>query len=583
MLPSIFKNHYHINCGQKWASGRWEKGTSMENESMVDNPSVSQVERLQGHPEAAGRGAPVDAGEEPLGVFGAKDAVDASPTATMVVDRNCRVLLVNPEAVKVLELEEQGPFDLWDEMSASGKAIARRVVVLGETLRDHRLRFQKSPGKARCLCVNAAPVRGPEGIIRGAVATFVDISAQVWVEDALQLHMDRLAILRDIDRAILAVRPPREIAELAFMGILRLVPCDDAVLCCIEAASGRLVPLIVDGKRGSRDGSPFGLSGRDCSSFMGILAEGEVLLFADTDAAAANGQRLPENLRDYGRSVLLAPFVSSGSLTGCLVLAAQRANAFGDEHAAIVKDVSMGLAVSLQNALLITTLEQKGKDIAALARRLEATQEEERKRLSRELHDSIGQNLTAIGIRLSIAQDSLAPASENSGLQEEFSKIFAIIGATAEKIRDVMCDLRPPVLDDFGLFVALSWLCRKTAQKSSTSIKVTGAEVSPRLTPDAELTFFRITQEAINNAIKHSRARGIVLDLSGDKDCVTLSVSDDGVGFDPDCPTVGGGERHWGMAIMRERALSVGGNLKVSSFPGKGVRVTVELAGKRRD
>jgi PAS domain S-box-containing protein len=203
--------------------------------------------------------------------------------------------------------------------------------------------------------------------------------------------------------------------------------------------------------------------------------------------------------------------------------------------------------------------------------------EEERKRLARELHDDTAQALVALGRRLDSVRDELrnSPAAADRRLEE----VRRLTDQILDSVRRFSRDLRPAVLDDLGLLPALEWLSHDVGRRSRIQTRVVIDGQSRRLSPDAELGLFRIAQEALTNVTKHAQATEAVIHLSFDEHSVQLAVADNGVGFvvaetsGPDWV----GAQHMGVLGMRERAELLGGRLQVSSEPGSGTMVAVEL------
>ena len=150
-----------------------------------------------------------------------------------------------------------------------------------------------------------------------------------------------------------------------------------------------------------------------------------------------------------------------------------------------------------------------------------------------------------------------------------------LLEGMARQVRDVMADLHPPVLDDYGLLAALRTYAESFGARVAMPITVHGEDLTPRLSLAAEMALFRIAQEALGNAIKHARARNIEVALGAAPERVTLTIDDDGVGFDAGHTMPAG--NHWGLATMRERADAVGATLRIESAPERGVHVIVEV------
>jgi PAS domain S-box-containing protein len=212
--------------------------------------------------------------------------------------------------------------------------------------------------------------------------------------------------------------------------------------------------------------------------------------------------------------------------------------------------------------------------LRVLTRRLSQAEETERLRIARELHDQVGQNLTALGINLNMLGNALS-GRMTAEIEARLSDSLSIVAETAKGIRDVMADLRPPVLDDYGLIAAIRWFGDKFSNRTGLRITVTGKEFSPRMDVDTEITLFRIVQEALTNAAKHAKAGKVTIRLDESGGSARLEIADDGVGFEP---AIRSSEREgWGLLNMRERAEAIGGKVIVESGKGTGTRILIEI------
>jgi PAS domain S-box-containing protein len=240
-------------------------------------------------------------------------------------------------------------------------------------------------------------------------------------------------------------------------------------------------------------------------------------------------------------------------------------------HGEVVRDEA-GRPIKMVGACIDVT-EQKAAEAAlrALTRRLVQAEETERRRLARELHDRVGQNLSALNINLDILLGQL----KDSALRRRLEDSLALVDGTLQSIENVMAELRPALLDEYGLAAALAWYGEEYSQRTGIRVAVRPGEAGKTLRPEAAVALFRIAQEALNNAAKHSSAEKISVELHEHGAELVLSVSDDGKGFDPAAAPRG----RWGMTTMRERAEAAGGSFAIESSPGKGttVRATVPL------
>lgn len=238
----------------------------------------------------------------------------------------------------------------------------------------------------------------------------------------------------------------------------------------------------------------------------------------------------------------------------------------------LVADADLERLILAFNDMLdqLTLARNRSRDTARRA--LEA-QEEERKRIARELHDDTAQALAALRVRLEVARRQPDPDQRD----RELEQIRTALGEALEGIRRFARGLRPAALEDAGLAAALQAHIRWVGETTTVPIAVELADVRGLLTPEVELALYRILQEAIANAVRHAGAGRITLRLRREGGRVRALVADDGRGFDPGEVLSGGG---LGLFGLRERASYVGGTVEIISRPGAGTRiqVTVPLA-----
>jgi PAS domain S-box-containing protein len=213
--------------------------------------------------------------------------------------------------------------------------------------------------------------------------------------------------------------------------------------------------------------------------------------------------------------------------------------------------------------------------LRALSRRLVEVQEQERRALARELHDRIGQGLTAVNLNLNILHDQLDPETlERVGSRLEDS--ISLLEDTIPAVRNLMSNLRPALLDEYGLVTALGTHLKDFSSRYGIPVRFEpSVSPVPRLESSIEITLLRIAQEALINIVKHARASEVSLELLMLESTICLRVQDNGVGMELSQPEAHPGSH--GLTIMRERAEAVGGLLKVTSEPGKGTRIEVYI------
>jgi signal transduction histidine kinase len=209
-------------------------------------------------------------------------------------------------------------------------------------------------------------------------------------------------------------------------------------------------------------------------------------------------------------------------------------------------------------------------ELKQLSARLLEAQEEERRLISRELHDEVGQALT--GVLLEMANlSNLIRNREESALSKKVDEIKRLLEVSIGVVRNMALLLRPSMLDDLGLVPALQWQAREASKRSGLWVKVAAEEVSEELTEDHKTCVYRIVQEALHNIVQHANARNVRITVSQEPDRLLLSVQDDGRGFNP--PQ----ERGMGLIGMEERVSALGGRLVVESASGEGTLLRVAL------
>lgn len=216
----------------------------------------------------------------------------------------------------------------------------------------------------------------------------------------------------------------------------------------------------------------------------------------------------------------------------------------------------------------------------ALTRRLHAAREEEGERISRELHDQLGQELTALKLDLAQAKRQLQAACPPAAAGEvglALDQIKTQVDGCVDSVRRISSELRPSVLDRLGLGPALEWLTREFERRTGLTCAFSGAEVQGGIGPDAATALFRITQEALTNVARHAGANAVRVDLSVADGEAVLEIQDDGRGFD-----VQAGQPSLGLLGMRERARMVGGRLELASSPGAGTHVRALVPAPRQ-
>lgn len=212
------------------------------------------------------------------------------------------------------------------------------------------------------------------------------------------------------------------------------------------------------------------------------------------------------------------------------------------------------------------------EQLRALAGRLQSVREEERKRIARELHDELGQVLTALRIDVSWIETRFGRDQES--LLAKTRAMAALIEETIGTVRRIAADLRPGILDDLGLTAALEWQAFEFQSRAGIRCTLRVAPDLPAVASESATALFRIAQEALTNVMRHAGASAVDIELSLSGDMVRMTVRDDGRGVSEEEL---GTTRSLGLLGMRERSLALGGTAEIRGEPGRGTTVTVHL------
>ncbi len=276
-------------------------------------------------------------------------------------------------------------------------------------------------------------------------------------------------------------------------------------------------------------------------------------------------------------SALGVPLGVKGTPLGALVVYSfTQENAFSESDTPILQALANQAATAIENARLYAALAEKEQMRAQLLEQVIEAQEEERKRIARELHDDFAQTLTALTINLQSTMQNL-PDGLN-GTRQHLAETQALTSQTLQEINHWILELRPTVLDDLGLVPAIRWYAESRLEPEHAQVEVETVGLKNRLPTGIETALFRIVQEAVSNIAKHARARRVTIRLSTDGAHITLTVRDDGTGFQTrEGFVLKDGMRGIGLLGMRERTALLGGSLRIDSEIGGGTRVEVEI------
>lgn len=290
------------------------------------------------------------------------------------------------------------------------------------------------------------------------------------------------------------------------------------------------------------------------------------------------GGELEEIPEEQAISWVVAPARKDGRTSAIVGVVWDPPRALDQAQRDLLVSLAGLIGIAVENADLLVSLRKKEESLQGLLRKTITAQEEERRRISRELHDETSQVLSALIMNIDLLESQIeaqAPARDASRARVEAVK--ALAEEAARNLDKMMLDLRPALLDELGLIAALRWYVAQVSDLWGVPIEFEGERLA-RLPEHVEVAAFRIVQEAVSNVVRHAQASKATVTVTAQPRALRVEVADDGIGFDAaEAAARARTGESVGLMGMRERAELAGGSLNVVSAPGQGTRVWAEI------
>ena len=470
---------------------------------------------------------------------------------------------------------------IWEFMHpddiAENKRSYERLMLEGIPFRLER-RFMREDGSIIWADASISPIMDADGKPQSAIAVEVDITGRKQAEDALQqlnLQLEdrvlsRTAKLREVNQTLREEIKERRKVEQALRK-------SEATARENEEKLSTLFNLL-----------PVGISFLDPQGQIIQMNPALANILKLSDEQVADGSyRSRRYVRANGTLMHPAEFASQRAVTEGRTIYNVETGVQLEEGELIWTSVSAApVNVADVGAVVVTVditesklaeraLQESRERLQILSQRLVEVQEDERRAIARELHDRVGQTLAALNINLIIISGQLGGKVDEQ-ISTRLNDSMKLVAETIALVRDVMSNLRPSVLDDYGLEAAIeSHLAQYRARYEINTIFEKPESPLPRLGPSIEMTFLRIAQEALMNIAKHAHASQVTVRLGHEQNAICMTIQDNGIGIESWSEANQSGSH--GLTIMRERAEAFGGSIKVSSVPGKGTKVDVSI------
>lgn len=499
--------------------------------------------------------------------------------AILLIDDATRLVEANPAACRLLgygheELLQLNIFAITPVESRSQTDVRwQQFMLQGKS--NHEYVVRRKDGAVRDVKYMAVANALP-GL---HLSVFHDITERKRAERVLIRYTRRLEAISDIEVAILAARSSHEIAQAVISHIHRLVLCKLACIFIFDR-DAKTVSIFPTRTRTERFLSPGKNHPIEVFGDLEDLRQGRTRVVDDL-LTVPNPPPLVDILLQEGvRSYAALPVLSENELVAALLLGVEQPSEVAPDRLMLAGQIALHVAVALQGARLLEEVCRGRQRLKQLSRQLMKTQEDERRHIARELHDVIGQALAVTKVNLEV----LKQASLNQPSKDLVHQTVAMIEDALKQARDLSLDLRPSLLDDFGLGCAVRAYLDRQWQRSGFTAECTIDPLVGRLPIEIETACFRILQEAVTNIVRHASAGRICVDLRNVDGHLEMLIRDDGIGFDVAMAQ----ERAlrgqcMGLLGMQERVDLLGGEIEISSAQDQGTTIRVLFAISQRD
>jgi signal transduction histidine kinase len=279
------------------------------------------------------------------------------------------------------------------------------------------------------------------------------------------------------------------------------------------------------------------------------------------------------------RAFISVPLRAKDNVLGVMNVASHVPHRFTKEDMYLLHSIGDQLGIAIEQAKLYKRLNEARQRYQTLLRQALTIQEEERKRIARELHDETSQDLTGLALNLQAVTEMMEAGDvEDAEIKAILKKSHSIAAKASAEVTRLIRELRPTLLDTLGLPAAVHNLAETNLASKGIKVSTEFEGMKQRVSPETELALFRIAQEAMSNIVRHSEAENAIIHLECNANKCVLRIEDDGKGFNVnEITSIDSGGRGAGLFGMKERVTAAEGHCVIESQPGQGTRVIVQV------
>lgn len=505
-----------------------------------------------------------------------RSIVESSLDGIMIV-QNERLVYVNPSAINIFgyaSAEEMQSLHFTETVAPPNKPYLTLTPdgrsIGDEVLRNYELRGLTKQGKMIDLEANAHVIAWNDH--PAVQASFRTITERKMLEREQTLWLWEQETLSDIDRKLVGVVDLNKIFAAILQHTLNLTRAHFGGVLLFDESNLHIQWNSMCGNTLQHTAEMF----QPSDTLRDILRREDPLIIQNSKT---NTQYPLSRLSLVGEEQLIStawlPLIVEGKHRGMLVVGYRQYHDFAGREMRLLTSLAEKHSIAMVNAQLYTDLLQREKELEILSGARVQAQEDERRRIAREIHDGLGQMLTAIKFNLEILEDMITAGKDE---RERIDDMKNLLDSVMKEAREISYNLMPSVLEDFGLAPALQLLSEQFANRTNVKVQFQAHGVNDRFDTNLEIGLYRIAQESLNNISKHAEATEVNLQIIHHSKGIRLVIEDNGKGITTQPSLIRAtGKGGMGLPGMRDRASSIGGALTIDSTPNHGTLITVEV------
>jgi signal transduction histidine kinase len=433
----------------------------------------------------------------------------------------------------------------------------------------------KTPSQLEAGFIRAAGAQASDAIqfaeLYGKVRTY---------SDHLERQNEDLSVLFDLNRKFSSTFDLEKTLQYAVKTFVNRLDVERAAILVIDPEDERMIHMEVAAKPGTGEAS-FDIKRlmEESVDFVNFLKGKDALLIENIDDAGLKSEYVKGYLKEAGyKSLFAMPLVSRQHKLGVLSLGyVTEGKRFSERKLNLYETFAGLIATATENCRLMDFISGKYRRAGWLSSRIIDAQEEDRRRLARNLHDEIGASLAMLKINLHMARKKID--CSDTALNPFVDELDSSLGDIIAQVRNLTADLRPPVLDDLGLGPAINWYVEQFSRRSDIKVKIANNLSNEKRFPDSDIMIYRVVQEALTNIAKHADATKVDIKLAERGTDCELIIKDNGNGFDPrildDENSMTDG---FGLLNIKQQVENRRGEFEIKSTAGKGTRLKVRMS-----